>query len=380
MSTKEAQFAGRYLAALRLHLQRPDRDGVSTALALGRSAVVAGCGARVVARAHGRALRQLAPSRYRGDDGGEILRHAEPFFLGTLAPIEKNQRAIRKSATQVRALEASLRRSASALATATHRLQIEAARSRRAEEKLAGNAQHYRLLLDRSGRLQDQLRHMARRVLSAQEQERKEISRELHDEIAQILAGINVQLAILKQASAVNNLGLRQRIALAQRYVQKSVKVVRRFARELRPALLDDLGLIPAVRSFMRTLPGRKHLRFRFTAEDAVEVLDIAKRTVLYRVAQEALLNVARHAGAKLASVELRKLPLAVQLEVHDDGRSFAVQRMMDSTTQKHLGLLGMRERVHMVGGTLTIESAPGKGTTVCAVVPLAQRRRTRSP
>ena len=107
--------------------------------------------------------------------------------------------------------------------------------------------------------------------------------------------------------------------------------------------------------------------------------MDNAKRTVLYRVAQEALTNVARHAGAKLVTVQIRKLPHAVELVVHDNGRSFDVQRALDANTGKHLGLLGMRERVDMVGGSLTIESTPGQGTRICAFVPLAKTSRPRT-
>jgi signal transduction histidine kinase len=379
MSRKEEQFEKTYLAALRLHLEAPARDGVAAAQALGRTAAATGIGALGMARSHARALRRLAPARYIGNDGGAILRKAEPFLLSALAPLEQSHRTIRRTDNHVRALEDSLRHSTAAQTATTLRLERESARRRRAEDSVAKGVRHYRQLLNRSERTQERLRCMTRRVLWAQEEERKEISRQLHDEIAQILTGINVQLAVLKQASLVSNRGLRQRIARTQRFVEKSVTVVHRFARELRPALLDDLGLIPALRSFLRSLPGRKNLRTRFTADAGVEVMDNAKRTVLYRVAQEALVNAARHAGAKLVTVQIRKRPHAVELMIHDNGRSFDVPRALDAHSGNHLGLLGMRERVDMVGGSLTIESAPGKGTRICAFVPLAKPRRTHS-
>ena len=379
MSSKETQFSESYLTVLRSRLSRPARGGSAPARTLGLQALDAGLGAGEIARAHAKALRTLAPSRYAGNDGGAILRRAERFFLSALTPLEPGQGTMRKTAKRMRSLDALLRRSTAALSVAKQRLRFESARAQRAEVSLAEGAQHYRRLLAQSQNLQDQLRRMARRVLSAQEEERKNISRELHDEIAQVLTGINVQLSILKQDSKVNDTGLRKRIEHAQRFVEKSVTAVHRFARELRPALLDDLGLIPALRSFIRTLPGRRKLRIQFSADAGVEILDNSRRTVLYRVAQEALNNVVRHAHAKLATVRVRKHPHTVELNICDDGRSFVVQRVFGSNTRKHLGLLGMRERVDMVGGTFSAVSEPGKGTTIRAIVPLGRGTRSRT-
>lgn len=220
------------------------------------------------------------------------------------------------------------------------------------------------------GQLLAQARRLTRQILSAQEEERKQISRELHDEVAQILAGINVRLASLRERAAIGNQGLQQSIAKTQRLVKESVEVVHRYARELRPALLDDLGLIPALRSYIRDLPGRNGLRVQLTTFPEVETLDSSRRTVLFRVAQEALTNVARHARARSAQVRMRKLAAGVRLEIHDDGRSFAAAHALASSSVKRLGLLGMRERVEMMGGTFTISSVAGQGTTVRAEIP----------
>lgn len=379
MRAKENQFARDYLTVLRSGLSRPALGGAAGARALGRRALDAGFGAGEIARAHAKAVRSLAPARYAGNDGGATVRRAERFFLTVLTPLAPGEGTVRKSAKRLRSLAALLRRNTAALSVARQRLRLESARAHRAEIALAAGARHSRRLLAQSENLQDQLRRMARRVLSAQEEERKIISRELHDEIAQVLTGINVQLAIIKQDSKANDTGFRRRIEHAQRFVEQSVTAVHRFARELRPALLDDLGLIPALRSFIRTLPGRRKLRVRFVADAGVEVLDNSRRTVLYRVAQEALNNVVRHARAQLATVRLRKLAHAVELDVCDNGRSFVVQRVFDSATRKHLGLLGMRERVDMVGGTFSIVSEPGEGTTIHVVVPLGRGTRSRS-
>ena len=153
-------------------------------------------------------------------------------------------------------------------------------------------------MLEQSDRLQEQLRQLSRQILSAQEDERKKISRELHDVIAQTLTGINVRLAALKKEAAINTKGLDRNIARTQRLVEKSVNIVHQFARELRPAVLDDLGLIPALHSFVKLFSKRTRIHVHLKVFAGVEQLDIAKRTVLFRVAQEALTNVSRHAHA----------------------------------------------------------------------------------
>ena len=116
------------------------------------------------------------------------------------------------------------------------------------------------------------------------------------------------------------------------------------------------------------------------TAFAKVEELTNDRRTVLYRVAQEALTNVGRHAQARNVTVDIRELPNAIRMRIHDDGRAFDVERLLRSRKSNRMGLLGMRERVEMVGGTFTIESAPGKGTTVTARVPFRNGSRESKP
>ena len=218
--------------------------------------------------------------------------------------------------------------------------------------------------------MQEQLRRLSRQILSAQEEERKEISRELHDVIAQTLTGINVRLAALKKEAALNTKGLDRNIARTQRLVEKSVDIVHQFARELRPAVLDDLGLIPALHSFLKNFTARTGVRAHLTAFAGVEQLDTVRRTVLFRVAQEALTNVARHAQASRVEVSIQKLPDCICMKIKDDGKSFEVERVLHGKGSKRLGLLGMRERLEMVGGRFDVESAPGKGTAITAQIP----------
>jgi signal transduction histidine kinase len=122
-------------------------------------------------------------------------------------------------------------------------------------------------------------------------------------------------------------------------------------------------------------------VRVNITASAKVEELTNDRRTVLYRVAQEALTNVGRHAQARNVTVDIRERPNAFCMRIHDDGRAFDVERLLHSRRSKRMGLLGMRERVEMVGGTFTIDSAPGKGSTVTARVPFrnGSRKNKRS-
>jgi signal transduction histidine kinase len=217
---------------------------------------------------------------------------------------------------------------------------------------------------------------LSHQILQAQEEERLRISRDLHDEIAQTLVGINVQLATLTREAAGGPKGLQQKIECAQQMVEKSVAKVHQFARKLRPALLDDLGLIPALHAFMKTFTKQTGVHTSLTAIAAVERLDTAKRTVLFRVAQEALTNVARHAQASRVAVIIQKLPDGICMKIKDDGKSFQVDSVLHGKGRQHLGMLGMRERLEMVGGSFEVESTPGKGTAIIAEIPLGKAAR----
>jgi PAS domain S-box-containing protein len=224
-------------------------------------------------------------------------------------------------------------------------------------------------------RSEERLRNLTHRLMQAQEEERKRISRELHDVIAQILTGINLHLA------AINTKGLDRKIVRTQRLVQKSVDIVQQFARELRPTALDDLGLIPALHSFVKLFSQRTRTRVDLKVVADVEQLDSDKRTVLYRIAQEALNNVARHAQASRVEVSIQKLADGgIAMKIHDNGISFSVGAVGRANGRKRLGLLGMRERLEMVGGNLGVESAPGQGTTITAQIPLCKVTHGKSP
>ncbi len=343
----KASFLQRYQNSLKEHMMwRTGRRSTSQlARSLGGEGVALGMNIFELVRAHTQAVATLSepPSTNAGQTEEKTAPPVENFLLEAMRPFEEErQRQIQS-------------------ANATKQLSVE---------QLALEVQRNKQLLADSQRLQAELQRLTHELLMAQEEERKEISRELHDEVGQILVGINVRLAALKETGVTNKRELQRNITRTQRLVEKSVKVVHRYARKLRPTMLDDLGLIPTLRSFIKDLPGSKGLRIHFTAFPGIEALDNNQRTMLYRVAQEALTNVARHAHAQIAIVRIQKTPEGIRLEVKDDGKSFPVERILTSRTHKRLGLLGMRERIEMAGGKFTVTSVPGKGTTVRAEIP----------
>jgi len=263
------------------------------------------------------------------------------------------------------------RRRLEVVAATNRKLESEIARRQMVEESLKQSEQEQTRLLEQSRSMQDQLRRLSRQVLQAQEDERKRISRELHDVIAQTLTGINIRLAALKKGAGRNLKDFDRDLELTQKLVEDSVNLVHQFARELRPAVLDDLGLNPALHSFLKNFTAQTGVHAQLTTFAGLEKLDASGRTILYRVAQEALTNVSRHAQASRVEVTIRKLADGVSMIINDNGKSFDVEHALHDKAGRRLGLLGMRERLEMVGGHFAIESAPGQGTTVTAEIPL---------
>jgi PAS domain S-box-containing protein len=259
--------------------------------------------------------------------------------------------------------------------TAQHRLDVMTASNRKLEQEIIR-----RKTLEQALKLSEQqLRHLSREILLAQEEERKRISRELHDTVLQTLVSISVHLSTLTPRLADNPASLRRKIAQTQLLVEKSLAMVHRFAVELRPTVLDDLGLIPALHTFMKDFMKRTGVRAHLTAYAAVNQLPIGQSAVLYRVALEALNNVAIHAQASAVEVEIKKLPDWICLTITDDGKSFDVKRVLRTKGNGRLGLLGMRERLEMVGGKFSIKSTPGHGTTVTVRIPATTESKEKA-
>lgn len=363
-------LSARYLVALRAHLAETKPVNGDHAHGVGRAAVLGGIEPRGLALMHEEALIDLASSYDFLNVGNGALARAGHFLTEALIPLEVALRTTRETNRLLKQRNETLRLHAAALARVNRRLQREVERRKAGEDVVRKGKKQYQKLFLESQVMEKKLRLVTRQIISAQEAERKEISRELHDEVVQTLVGINVQLSALCQGTSVGLHTLKAKIVGTQRLVENSVTAVHRFARGLRPAVLDDLGLIPALHAYCKSLAAQKKIKIQLTAFRNLEALNSDGRTVLYRVAQEALTNVSRHAQATRVTVAITDLGKTIRMEIADNGKSFSVEKTLFAKNNKRLGLIGMKERIEMVGGGLTILSSPGAGTTVRAEVP----------
>jgi two-component system sensor histidine kinase UhpB len=211
-------------------------------------------------------------------------------------------------------------------------------------------------------RLEAERRRAGSAALAAQEEERARVARDLHDEVNQSLTGVLLRLEAAREAAPPE---LRDQLSETKALANQAMRELLSLARQLRPAALDDLGLAAATASQVDQLAGGE-IEPAFAADGDLSDLDEDAQLVVYRVAQEALSNAARHSDASTVEVALRRREDGgVELTVADDGRGFAFDE-----SESGLGIAGMRERALLVGGELTIESGPGKGTVIRLSVP----------
>ena len=380
MKTEPLSLSRSYLAALRKHLKTGTEMSVTSARKLGVKAVALGFETLHIAKIHEEALILLASKQDSSRVRKDFIRRAGIFFAEAITPIEETHRGARESNIQLKQMIEALTLRTNELAASNEDLRMEISHRQAVEDDLRISEGTTSQLLSKSLQMQEEMRNLSRRILSVQEEERKRISRELHDVIGQTLTGINVRLSTLKSHSTANASELHRRIEITQKLVEKSVDIVHRFARDLRPASLDDLGLIPALHSYFKTFMEDTGIRVSFTTFAGVEALDNSKLTVLFRVAQESLNNVRRHAKASSVDVRISSLAGHVCLEIRDDGRGFDKNGSAIAKKKHRLGLLGMRERLEMVGGTFQIISSPGHGTTVHVEIPEAGSMIRKSP
>jgi signal transduction histidine kinase len=215
-------------------------------------------------------------------------------------------------------------------------------------------------------RARQELQELSARLLSAQEEERRNISRELHDEVGQSLSALLMEAGNAAARVSPDSTEVRRHVESIKRLAEASVQVIRNMSLLLRPSMLDDLGLVPALEWQAREVSKRTGLRVQVTADENASELPDDHKTCIYRVVQEALHNCARHAQAHNVTVEVLQQPTQILLSVVDDGRGFDARRV------RGLGLVGMEERVHHLGGALRVKSQPGSGTTIAVVLPLA--------
>ncbi len=230
------------------------------------------------------------------------------------------------------------------------------------------NARLYRALQEREARLAD----LFQQLINSQERERQRIARELHDETGQKLTALAMGLAAMETSLESGDTAAAGRLAHHLRTMSdQAVVELRRIMSDLRPALLDDLGLIPALRSLVQQFAVQHpEIQIALTADRQMPRLTSECETVLYRVAQEALNNIGRHAQATRVTVTLEQQADVVRLEVDDNGVGFVPEAVSPHPSGRGLGLAGMRERVMLVGGRWELHSAAGQGTRVVVELP----------
>jgi two-component system sensor histidine kinase UhpB len=220
-------------------------------------------------------------------------------------------------------------------------------------------ATSFRAMLER---IESERRRSGRLVLRAQEEERRRLARDLHDEVNQSLTAILLRLEALSQAAPPEQ---GEELSELKRLVNQAMEELLQLARQLRPTALDDHGLLPALATHVRRFAAQTGIETDLRACAEVLQLSPDEEIAIYRVVQEALANVARHAEASRVQVNLETVGEALELQVRDDGRGFDTDRRRNG-----LGLDGMAERARLVGGDLTIRSGRGSGTELTLRVP----------
>jgi two-component system sensor histidine kinase DegS len=220
--------------------------------------------------------------------------------------------------------------------------------------------------------LYENMRFYARKITQAQESERRRIARELHDDTIQSLIGLSRQMEALATGEDGLPASAAQRVGGLQAATSEVIQQVRRFSQDLRPSILDDLGLLPTLEELTTELNRQDGLQAEFRVAGEERRLSSEAELILFRIAQEALNNVRKHARATKVVTVMEMSASAVQMTVEDDGIGFKPPTLADHpAVASRLGLIGMHERARLLSGTLVIDSAPGQGTKVIVNVPV---------
>jgi signal transduction histidine kinase len=215
-----------------------------------------------------------------------------------------------------------------------------------------------------------QIRYLNRRLESAKEEEKQFLARELHDEFGQTLTALKLRFQMIGRSAIAPDVGSQ---------VQESVKLVdglidrvRRISIDLRPPLLDEVGVVPALRAFLDAQSGHSGVKMALMMDGIEGRLAPETEMVCYRIVQEAVTNVLRHASAHTITVSIERSDRAIAIDVRDDGRGFEPSETLDRADGNgHLGVVGMRERAQSLGGTFNLSSRRGSGTSVSATLPV---------
>ena len=321
-------------------------------------------------------------ARQEGSFAGMLARRADErkqrgraFVYDELIP--RKMELLRLASTVAELNDQELRSENQALAAQFEKLQTRLGRTIAltlfAGMLLSLAAGYYILRLEQHGRgrylalakSRQELERLSRRLVDAQEAERRSISRELHDEVGQTLGALLVDIGHLSNLLPAEDRITHEQIGRIKKAAETAVKSIRDIALLLRPPMLDDLGLVPALEWQARETSRRGEMEVEVHAEELKGDLPDEVKVGIYRLVQEALQNAATHAHAKNATVLLKRDRNGVVVEIIDDGKGFEPERT------RGMGILGMEERVRQLGGELAIRSTPGKGTAVHAELPI---------
>lgn len=239
-----------------------------------------------------------------------------------------------------------------------------------AELALRESRDNYQRLFKEAQAMEENLRQLSNKILTVQEEERRHISCELHDEIGQSLNAANVSVAMLRR-QAPQDAAFQQQVDGVQKMLVQTIELIHRFARELRPSMLDHLGPVAALQNYVKSFTERTGIETEVEGDVRPEQLSTQQGTVLYRIAQERLTNLHKQAQATKIKIRLRQRPTAVSMEIIDNGRSQLAEGEGQGKVRQPISVLGMRERVRLVNGELAVEPAPRRGTTVRVEIPL---------
>ena len=225
-----------------------------------------------------------------------------------------------------------------------------------------------RVQMDRDARMSQELQNSAAKLIAAQEEERRRIARELHDEVGQVLGALKLEIEVAQRTIGASG-GRPGALAEAQTIADSALQTVRNITQQMHPAALDDLGLVPAIDSSLRGLARRQKIRAELHQTDLPERLPRDVELAAYRIVQEAITNVSKHANASEVHVHLTHLKDRLLIEVEDDGVGF-IEDLDRPIIARGLGLISVRERAARLGGTFNILSTPGQGTRVIVSLP----------
>lgn len=360
MKALTRQLTLRYGSLLRRYIAQTQEEVLAQANGLGRAAMAGGLGVLEMTRIHQTSIVQLLREAEFTESQAAVMQSSETFLLEALSPFEMTYRGFQETNIRLHHLIKDKE-------NANFSLQREVDKRKHTEKILRARESRMRELLAESQRLQENLREYSSQILGIQETERRRISRELHDDVGQALTAASIAFENLPSSHPGTP---EASVQDARALLQDAMVKVHDFARDLRPTILDELGLLPALRSYLDRFATRTGLQITFRATQQAEALGEDEKITLFRVAQESLTNVAKHAHAHTVKVTISHNGAGIRMDVRDDGRSFHPQNFDQAAKKHRLGLLGMQERVRLVNGSFTLLARPGKGTQIRVTLP----------